>query len=393
MDKIICKNKVQAYLHKTNSNLCGFSIWFKVGSMYDTKQKQGLVHLIEHLKFTNGKEFEKIGITLHAFTSMDYMEITGSFLASDDVICIKHIVDIINKQIVITKDVLKKEIKTILNEKKESQNNTYQKMWQIRNSQLWQGNSLANDFFGTKQTLSNITQLDINNFNDTYLQNSKNMVLFFNGNLQKTKLQTILNNIVIKNSKEVHAKLGTSNSIKQNKTVQFTNNAIGIHIKVPNINKQDTIKLHVLREILANNWSSVFVEEMRTNKNQTYWVDSSSSIFIKDGYISTIFEPKDTDLHSLVNKAKDILLNLEKYITDDRLTAIKKSYTLRILANNYSPQDMCYWYGESFIKDGAIYSPEEYVKKVNNTQATDIKKFIKTVITPKTIFSTILKQN
>ena len=392
MRKINCQNKIEAYLEKTESKLCGFSVWFKIGSAYDKKDKQGLAHLVEHLKFTNGKEFEKIGMTMHAFTSIDYIEITGSFLSHNYKECLNYLVETINSKLDIKPKELEKEIETILNEKKEVSGNVYQQMWQTRNTQLWKDGPLSSNFFGTKETLKNITPKDLEDFNKKYIQNNQSMSLFFYGDIKEIELQKILTKISANNIQYKKPENPKTKNPIYNKTKKFTSNAIGVHLKIEKINLKDIAKLNLLREILANNWSSIFVEKMRLNKNQTYWVESSSKTLLEDAYISIYFEPKSKNLTEVVKDITNTLLNIKPFITEERLQAVKNSYMLRILSNNHSPEDICYWYGESYTKEDTISSPFQYVEKIEKITIIEINQFIEKTITPTQIYSTIFKK-
>lgn len=145
-------------------------LWINSGSKNDPFEKEGLHHFLEHIYFKdqiimNAQEnLDKIGILYNAFTSHELTCFLGQANVEDTSALLDFLLKIDNCQLNLSEEEIANEKKVIIEEINYYNSQPFEVLKNITiKSILGPENRYANNIYGTKQTVNNITKVDIEN--------------------------------------------------------------------------------------------------------------------------------------------------------------------------------------------------------------------------------------
>ncbi|PIQ67522.1 hypothetical protein CO173_04140 [Candidatus Uhrbacteria bacterium CG_4_9_14_3_um_filter_41_35] len=235
---------------------------------------------------------------------------------------------------------------------------------------------LGRSILGTTTSLKQIKQKDVQDFYELYYKNQTPVIgIFTNKYLNLTE---ILSSKKPKKNSPKNCKVTLSpEKIQKIKIVKHrgARSAIGLYYRtVPITNSiKDIISLNILKNCLGNCWSSILVNELRTKKSLTYWVDATT-FFSKDAGIFEITVQCETQqIENIFTVIKNnIKILLSGNLDNDVFKAAKEMH-LTAVADEFS--SLTYLLEEIiFRKTIGIpeLDPNEYLKTAKKITKNDI---------------------
>ncbi|MBO5197046.1 MAG: insulinase family protein [Lachnospiraceae bacterium] len=176
-----------------------FGVWVKVGSACETKETNGISHVIEHMLFQGTKtrsarqlaqDSAAIGDNVNAFTSKEYTSYYGVTLSEYLPRLIDMIGDMISNSI-FDPDALSKEKGVILEEIDMYDDSPEDLVHELLQQQVWNGHPLGFMISGEKETVKSFTREQILAFLAEYYT-AENMVLSVAGHFDEEEVLSML---------------------------------------------------------------------------------------------------------------------------------------------------------------------------------------------------------
>lgn len=373
------------------------SSWYKAGARFDPLGKEGLAHFFEHLLTIRTKKYpdrknrlralESKGIFSNAFTTKEAAYYYHIQLPHEIYDSLKFLIDGMDNTIFSANDI-RKEKDVIINEYSINKNDPERFIWQLSMQGLYPSSDMGRNLFGDEKSIKSVTLKDILNFKGKYYRPQKQTYVVI-GNESTGKIKKFIENnqksavsnknIKISESKKsilAKPRLLNINKIKSNQVTASVN------YKTTTINNfEETVVLGIIREYLANNWLSKFIEKLRIEKDITYWVDGHSEYFSDTGFLNFIFSTKPEKIQKALSIIfKEIKKIKAGEISKKELDNLKISYESRLIRNLADPYELLWWYGYPALFDGKVINPADYLALIKKIKPKDIlrisKKFL-----------------
>lgn len=371
------------------------SIWVGAGSKNDPKGKEGMAHLLEHLlgaetkkfsdKIVRYKELESKGIYSNASINREYAyfyNISPNKYAYNS---LEHLVDGI-KNPILKKEKIESEKSIIRDEAMRVKNNESEYIYHLNMKTLFPSQDFSRDLFQEKNSLSAISSKNISDFYSNYYRPDNSFIFLF-GNYSTAKIKKYFEKeylfkdrgkhktLIEKNKKETKPK---QLNISKNKSNQIT---VSINFETTGItNYKELIALDLLKEIFADNWSSLLIEKLRIKNNLTYWVEGDSWNTKERGYLSFIYTVDKKNLQNSLNISLGEINKFKKK-TDFDIRPYKNIFESSFVRNLSNPLDTFELYGESVMFGDFDFSPDQYVKALKGINKNYVNKLANKYLT------------
>ncbi len=190
-------------IEHVNSFSLGF--WFNVGSRDETKDTNGISHLIEHMFFKGtkkrsasriSKDIESLGGYLNAFTSKEHTCFYGRGMTKNIEKTFSVLSDMIQDSLFLPKE-LAKESKVVIDELYDIEDSPEELIFDKFETNIFAGNKLEFPIIGTEENISKFKQNDLLNYiNEHYSIN--NFYIIASGNIDHEQLIKLTNKYIYK---------------------------------------------------------------------------------------------------------------------------------------------------------------------------------------------------
>jgi len=372
------------------------------GSRYEEKQLTGISHFLEHMFFKGTKkrpttkilssEMDSTGGDFNAFTSK---EATG-FWMKVDASKTETALDIVSDMLLnskFDKAEIEREKGVIIEEINMYADNPMMYIEDVFEECLYGDTPAGRDTSGTKEAVSKFKREDfIRYFTGQY--KPENSVICLAGDIKPgtiKKVEKYFTDFAVKHErasfkeKEIVTPNQTAPALKINyKKTDQAHLSLGVHTYPHGHPDEMTLKL--LSIILGGSMSSRLFIELRERRGLAYYIRTSVESYSDSGYLSTQAGVK----MEKIDEAIKVILKEYKKIRDElvmptELQRVKDLIKGKIVIQLESSDDVAEWYGRQVAmmltqsrskKQGreTIYSPEEFIKKINKVTAKDIKR-------------------
>lgn len=351
------------------------SAWFFAGSRFDPEHKEGLAHLFEHVFMKRSRTYKtnderlvalaKRGIMYNAFTAS---EIAHYYHCQQPEQTQESLITLIQslQEPRFTTDDLEKEKEVVLHEARQRANTPEEYLWQLRKKALWPSHPFGREFFGTPQSIPDIS---LNDLEDFYAQQYQ----------QKRKLLCVISPLenfdatsALKTHKEVPQNLGEGPSITQHysekplpRVIEHTpNDTVQISVAyrtVPISQEQDVISLQLIRDYLGNYWTSRLVTSLRLEHSLTYWAHTETEYFSDTGHLAINIQAQKEHVPRVLAIIEQEIEKLAAGTIDTEL--LKQTlavYKTSKASSILTTEGLLWWYGESALHNTHITNPADY---------------------------------
>lgn len=378
--------------HMTSISL---GIWIGIGGRYESAEKSGISHLVEHMLFKGtyrrtAKELkeaiEGVGGAFNGFTSD---EVT-CYMVKVPVKYIEEAIDVLADMVLNAKfddEDLSKERFVICEEIKMYRDQPAEHVLDILAEIMWQGNALGRPLTGSIDTVKGMKREDLVKFRDDNYQPS-NVSVVAAGRTDSEKIFKLINERFKDGKKNKRPGFETPR-VKQTKprikicrgNTNQTHIAMGFHIPETNIQKRFAIKL--MNVILGGNMSSRLFDELREKHGLCYDISSS---YKRHSDIGELQIHAGVDNSKTVKSVIAILDELKRLkdigITEDELTRAKEYTKGQFLLAMEQTSSRMLWLGDRFMVHRQIPPVKEILKRIDTVNSNDVHRVSGEILKP-----------
>lgn len=374
------------------------------GSKYENRQTSGLSHFLEHMFFKGTEKrpdtltissiLDRAGGEYNAFTSKEY---TGYWIkvAQQET---KLALDVLSDMLLHSKfdnEEINREKGVIIEEVNMYLDNPIMRIEDVFEQCLYGDTPAGWDTIGTKENIAGFQREDfVRYFKSQY--RTSNSFICVAGNIPKG-LNALINTYFQGWSK---GKPLPKVAVKEKQTApairleyKKTDQAhLSLGVRTSAYGSEDEMVLKMIATTLGGSMSSRLFLNLRERNGLCYYVRTGSENYTDTGYLATqAGVPVDK-----IEKAITIILQEYKRLTTElidkkELQKIKQFINGRILLGLEGPDDLANWYGRQLVlrvqQDGGnrkpLMTPNEFLQKVNQITAEDIRRVARKIFNPK----------
>lgn len=360
-------------------------VLFGTGSKYETRENNGISHFLEHAFFkgtTNRPTaldilgaLDGMGAEFNAFTSKEY---TGYFVKTD-ASKIELAMDIVSDMLLNPKfdmEEIEKEKGVIIEEVNMYEDNPMMHIEDVFEKCLYGDTPAGWDTIGTKENILKFQRKDfVDYFTSQY--GTDRAVVCLAGNVEDgDSLDKYFS--AFKKSDFLDKAPVVENQQEPISLVSFKNTDqahISLGVRTFPMGHKDEFVLKVLPVILGGSMSSRLPVELREERGLAYYVRTGSEFFSDSGHLTTQagvpVNKIEEAIGAILNEYRRIK---EELVSPEELKKVKDLIRGKSYIGLESSDNIASWYARHALFRGKIISPEEYLSKIDEVTAEDIKR-------------------
>lgn len=376
----------------TNLRTVSLGVWVKVGSVNETKENNGISHVIEHCLFKGTKsrsakqladEISAIGDQLNAFTGKECTAFYGVTLTEYLPKLIELLGDMLQNS-TFEEEPLKKELGVILEEIDMYDDSPEDLVHELLQKHVWEDHPLGYIISGEKSVVSEMTKEQILTYMRQYYCGS-NMVISVAGNFDEEETVACLKEHFLSIPKygitENELAVGTVPEFhhtvcERKKDVE----QLYMNLAFETIPETDDLR-HVqimVNALLGGSNNSRLFQTIREELGLAYSVYSYSSLYRAAGlfHIDVIVNPSNAV--TVYEKLGEILKEFsESRIEEIELKALYTQLRTEMIMGSESARNRMEQNAKSLLMHGRVVPLEETIEKLSKVTAEDMQKFAK----------------
>jgi len=371
------------------------AIWVGVGSRHESKETNGIYHLIEHLVFQGTKKrpsakeiseaIEGMGGILNAFTGHEstcYITKVPSYRLEK---AIDVLSDLILSPLLREEDFLK-EKRVIIEEIKmhndQPQDRAEMSLFQL----LFKDHPLGADIAGTEESVEGISLESLKqHFSQSYC--GKNVVISVCGNIKPERVSALISEYFLNLDPGNSSAFLPFNPFKQGRFAVEERDTQEAHLCLGNLtlSRFDPRRyaMDLLNLALGVGGSSRLYQEIRDKRGLAYYVHSTVEYFKETGcqVIEASCAPDKVNL--VLDLIQEELKKIEREgLKKEELERVKEyikgSYVLRL----EDTLSLALWLGERVLLEGKLPSVKKELEKYDMVKGEEIQELARTIFQP-----------
>lgn len=368
------------------------SVWTNSGSRYDPKGKEGLAHLYEHVMMKKTKKWgneidrllylEEHGITANAVTTIEFAYYHQTQLAEETEESFWLMEDGIHTSRM-SETIFATEKKHVHNEKRERADDIGSRIAVISNRGLFSGSGIDTDVFGSSASLRSITLDDLRRFKKkNYTPKRLNYVVIIPDEKSIRHVATLVSEINIQQHNVPQERaISTIPAIVEERNGPETLFSLGF-ATVPLSNWKETVILHLIRDYLANNWTSRLVALLRLEHNVTYWVDGETANFSDTGLIRFSWWMRPKFLKKMYPLIQHEIERIKKEgVSEQELRRLKTLFISGFTKHMMNLEEILWQYGNQFALHTGVHGSGDVIDVIREITPSDIRRVASNYLT------------
>lgn len=356
-----------------------------VGSRYETREKLGISHVLEHMAFKGTAKrpkpldianlVEGVGGAWNAFTGK---EMTGYWikLSGDHLdLALDVLSDILLNPILDEKE-LRKEIGVVMEEAKMRKDTPRIHIYDMFEEQLLGDQPIGWDTIGTTQSLRSINRSNLHQFISKYYK-TENMVVVVAGKTGpqvEEKIKQYFSGLESGKTPTYQAALMLQERPRVRIDYRVTEQAhLALGVEGVSHTDQDYYPLQVMETILGHGMSSRLWESVRENKGLAYTVRTTSDSYHDTGVFVTY---AGVDLTKVEAAVRAILLEYRKLslhqVTDVELRKGKEYIKGRLKLGLEDTEEVATMFGVRELLEKRVLTVSDIINLLDRVTAEDI---------------------
>ena len=360
----------------------------ETGSKYETKNKNGISHFLEHMCFKGtihrptqqviAEELDGLGADFNAFTGHEYTGYYAKVAAGHLPQVLDLLSDIYSNSLFKQEDI-DQEKGAIVGEINMYEDVPMRKVNDLFMKLVYGNQPAGWEIAGPKELVTTFTREDFLAYRKKqYVPSSTTIVVA--GKFDTRKIEALIKKqfAVIKKSKKEGKVKVVDTQTKARALVEYkesdqTHLVLGVR-SFP-LAHPSYYPLAVLSGILGSGMSSRLFQKVRTEMGLGYYVRASNDTFTDHG----IFAASAGVVNERAKEAVSaILVEFRKLrdelVSEEELKKAKDMFAGRLVLGLESSDELSEFYGFQEILKHKLSTPEEIMKKVNAVKSSDIKK-------------------
>jgi len=379
-----------------------FTVWYGVGSRYETDSVAGISHFLEHMAFKGGKKYpnaravsetlDALGADNNASTSQEY---TNYYVRAATSILPKA-VDVLADALlspVLSESEIEKERGVIIEEINMYEDDPKDYVNLLYGQAIYPNHPLGRDIAGTRQSVRGIKKNDFVEFRDSHYQ-PEDIVITVSGGIEYTKALSLVEQYFGGLKKSGYQRTYKDFKVEQkapviklkNKKTEQANLIIGFP---GNKHGQKTRYAEALMGIiLGGGMSSRLFREVREKRGLAYAIYASSSHYMDTGEFSAYAGVPVTKASKALRVILDEFYKLTSAkhgINRKELNKAKEFFKGHMALSMESTKWINYFFGHEEIKGGELKTTEEVFKAIDKVEVDEILEVAKGLFDAKKI--------
>ncbi len=409
-----------------------FGVFVGVGSVCETKENNGISHMIEHMLFKgtesrSAKELAditaRLGDTANAYTGKEYTAYYGVTIAEELFKLMEVLADMLLHS-VFDRTALSKEKGVICEEIDMYNNSPDDLVHELAQKRAWQGHALGYQISGTKGVVRGMTREKILTFYKQEYRQDK-MVLSVAGAFDKREVVEYLTELFCPGGQGVAVGLKKSGltpdkrygkyygekgrtgkqgaeSAQEMTDTPVQNRPVAGYTRNFSKSFQDTSQLHmnlvfpgisylderrhiatVFQSVFGGSNNSLLFQKIREEEGLAYSVYSYGCPYAKEGlvHIDAVTAPGQAE--TVFEYALEVCDTMRNHrVSEETLSTHKALIRTEAILSKESVQSRMEGNGRNVLLRGRIIDREEELAQIEKVTAEDIQKFAKAVLCP-----------
>lgn len=371
-------------------------IWVGAGSITETKEENGISHLIEHMLFKGtdkrsakqiAVDVDNIGGQINAFTSKEctcyYIKVIDEKLEAG----LEILTDLFCNA-TLAEEELDKERNVVLEEIAMSNDNPEDVAMDLISSTYFQGCSLEKTILGPAENIRRFKRADMVSYMDRYYTAS-NIVVAVAGNFDEQVLKDTLNRLFGKMNKGKTALPEFANCagfFPQKEGFEIVDKDIEqVHLcmGMPGLDVSDKRKyaLNILNNVIGGSMSSRLFQKIREEMGMAYSVFTYPALYRNTGMYGVYAGTMAGNTEQVAEMILEELKKVKKDgITVEEFEQSREQLKGNLILSLESTSSKMSAIGKGMILTGNVYSDEEVLRFINEVRFEDLRETIDTCI-------------
>ena len=371
----------------------------ETGSKYESKDKNGLSHFLEHMCFKGtttrpntsdlAKELDTLGCEFGAFTGQEFTGYYAKGKASD----FPKLIDIISDLYLnplLKEDEIEKEKGVIVDEINMYDDMPMQKVHEVWMDLLYGDQPAGWAITGPRDVVRGMSRKDFVAYRKAHYVASATTVIV-SGNVDaSTAFKSIAKSFkgIAENKKGGKKKTRDMQSVPQvalhHKETDQTHFILGVR-SFPIYDKRNPI-LSVLGGVLGSGMSSRLFRKIRDEMGVGYYVRAGNSTSTDSGYFAVSAGVANDRLgevlRAVINELNDLKTNL---VSSEELSKVKEHIIGMMYLGLESSDDLAEYYGTQEVMRREMRTPKEKEKIIRAVTAEDVRKMARKIFVEKNL--------
>lgn len=371
----------------------------ETGSKYETKEKNGISHFLEHMCFKGTAtrpntsdlsiELDTLGCAYNAFTGQEFTGYYAKGKASDSA----HLLDIISDLYLnplLKTDEIEKEKGVIVDEINMYDDLPMEKVREIWMELLYGNQPAGWTIAGERDVVRGMTQKDFIAYRKAhYVASATTVVIAGNINATqvfkeaKKKFRGITGNKKSNKKKTVDSQAAPQVAVQFKETDQ-THLVLGVR-SFPTKDKRNPI-LSVMSGVLGSGMSSRLFRKIRDEMGVGYYVNASNATFTDHGYFAVSAGVANDRMQEVV---RAILVELQKLkqelVSEEELSKVKEHLVGMMYLGLESSDQLAEYYGMQEVLRRDIRTPKERERLIRAVTAKEVRAIAQKIFIEKNL--------
>jgi len=357
--------------------------WIKIGSRYESPEKNGISHFLEHMFFKGtgsrtaqdiAVEIDSLGGEINAYTSTEYTVFYVKVLTEYMGPALDLLSDIFLNSTFPEADI-EKEKNIVFEEIKMIEDNPSDYVHDLFGKHIWGDKGLGQTVLGGMETISSFSRNDlIDHINKYY--GAENIIVSCSGNFIEEQLIEGLNRTIgsLDRKGEKKTELVPVFTNKINIVTKDLSEAhICLGLKGLPYNSTDRYSMHLLNTILGSGLSSRLFQNVREQRGLVYSIYSYHAAYFDTGLWAVYAGTDRKHVSEVINITVDEMKGLSHSITADELQRAKAQLKGNLLLALESTSNKMTNIAKQEIYYGQYYPPEEIIRMVDLVTLDSVK--------------------
>ncbi|MGC9046577.1 MAG: M16 family metallopeptidase [Minisyncoccia bacterium] len=393
--QIVLDNKLKIIIiNQPQSTTTTAMVFVKAGSLYETKNINGISHFLEHLCFKGttkrpnqlaiATELEKLGSEYNALTSHEY---TAYFIKSQnknldkilDILADIYLNSLFNPQDI------EMEKGPIIEEINMYEDIPMSKVQELFLALVYGDQPAGWPIAGTKENVLKINQEKILNYRQAHYSAQTTTIVIAGGFENKNIIQDIQN--LFKN-------INTNPTIPKQQTIENQNKPqykilnkksdqthLVLGFKTTNIFDDDKYALDLLANMLGGGMGSRLFQKIRTQLGIAYYIKSSTDFFTDHGLLTISAGIDGNKINDAINIILDECNSFKTNVPSSELQKAKEYTIGQLLLSLETSDEVSLYYGLQDAVGLPLMNPDELIQKINMVTEQNIQNVAKKYFT------------
>ncbi|MDP3371806.1 MAG: pitrilysin family protein [Candidatus Paracaedibacteraceae bacterium] len=369
---------------------CG--AWFNVGTRHETKDINGIAHMLEHMAFKGTKrrtavqiaeEIESVGGYLNAYTAREVTAYYARILKDDLPLAVDLLSDILQHS-TFDKDEFVREQGVVLQEIGQTNDTPDDVVFDYFQETCYPDQPMGWPTLGTEDVIKALTPKQVSTYMSDHYSLS-NMVFSAAGNVSHDAVVALCQRHFDTMPKDrpliVKPSVYKGGEFRQEKELEQAHIILGFE-GVP-FSHPDYYAMMVYSTILGGGMSSRLFQEIREKRGLVYTVQSSTSSYRDSGIFQVYAGTGENEVAELIPVMCEELCKMSINVTDEEIKRAKTQIKAGLLMGMESTSNRCERQANQILIYGAPVSPESICAKIDAVAKTDLLNVAATIITKK----------